>query len=160
MISPAPRRRADLLQSELDHHRISIAAHAAGRGIEDALSRMHRSGGSIWAERVDISRQADAGLLEGIEAARQVERNMARVAAIVGTIDARLIRRILGDRVGFEGCAALEGKAGARGTSYVATRFRDALEELAATAKAVGAPTVQVDDRYSTVAGRLRAEIC
>ncbi len=154
------RRRADLLQNETDHGRLSAAALGVGRSIEDRLARSHRSGASTWGERVDASRQADAGVVQSIEAVRQMERAMAKVTAIVGLTDARLIRRILGDRVGFEGCAALEGKAGARGTGYIAARFRDALEELAASAKAVGSSPDNIDDKYSTAAKANSVELC
>lgn len=157
-MTASSRRRVDLLAYEHDHGRLSPMALAAGRGIEVALGRLHRSGGSAWAERVDVSHQGDAGVMQNIEAARQVERVMDRVSAIVGTIDARLIRRILGDGVGFEQAAALEGKAGTRGTGYVAARFRDALEELAQASRVVGAVAPKIIDKHSTAAEALNVD--
>ena len=149
----APRRRVDLLQWEHDHGRISHLALAAGRGLEEAFAFLHRSGGSMWGERVDAPRGGDGAAVDAVEAARRVERVMERVERVVGPVDARLLRRLLGEGHDYAGAAALDGRVGDRAKAYLAQRFRDALEELGAATKAVGPKTPKVNDKYSDAAG-------
>lgn len=146
------RRRTDILQHEADHGRLSAAALGAGRGIEDALATLHRSPGGTWAERVDAPCRGDGMAANAVDAARRVTKIMERVERIVGPVDARLLRLILGEGHDFAEVAALDGRSGDREKAYVARRFRDALEELAKATAATGPIQPKVNDRYSAAA--------
>ena len=155
------RRTADILQHELDHDRLSPLAVAAGRALEDAFEAGRRSGAPPWSERVDTSRRAGdrhAAALGAIDAARRVDRAMARVLAAVGPIDARLIWLILGERLDYSQAAALNGCDGERSKSYYARRFRDALDTLGRATKATGLIHPKASDRYSAAAEALNAQ--
>lgn len=161
IMSAAPsghRRRADLLQFEFDHGRLSTAALAAGRAVEDVLAAQHRSAGATsWAERVDTSPKGDALGVATADAARRAVAVMARVERIVGPVDAILIRRLLGEGYDFAGAAALNGRSGARAVSYVAQRFRDALEELAEASRSIGSTAPHISDKYAVAAEAARS---
>ncbi len=150
-----PRRTADILQHEFDHDRLGPLALAAGRALEDAFEAARRTGAASWSERVDTSRRAGdrhGAALGAIDAARRVDRAMARVLAAVGPVDARLIWLILGERLDYAHAAALNGCDGARSKGYYARRFREALEALGRATRATGLVHPKANDRYSAAA--------
>ena len=151
-------KHQDMLQFEFDHGRLSTGALAAGRAIEDVLAAQHRSAGASWAERVDTSPCGDAQGVATADAARRVVVAMARVERIIGPIDARLVRRLLGEGETYESVAAVTGRSGARAISYIAQRFRDALEELAEASKAVGPLSAQNNDKYTAASDAIHAQ--
>jgi len=127
-------RRVDILETERAAGRISDAAYGVGRIVQAVFERargVRHSGSWKTNDRVDTSWRAEVALIRSIEEARKVQIYKDRIRVALGMIDARLVERILGDRLSYAQCAALQGKDGERGISYVATRFRDALEALA-----------------------------
>lgn len=127
-------RRVDILEFERSARRISDAAYAVGRIVQAVFERargLRPAGGWHVGDRVDVSWAHEAAIVYALEDARKLHIYKERIRAALGMIDARLLERVLGDRLSYSECAALQGKSGERGTSYVATRFRDALEALA-----------------------------
>jgi hypothetical protein len=130
-------RRVDVLEDERSHGRISEAAYAVGRITQAVFERARNVAPSCgWKEgdRVDAAWAQEVKIVRALENARMVESYKKRIDDAfgpAGKLDARLLERILGDRMSYPQAAALQGKSGERGTSYIATRFRDALEALA-----------------------------
>ena len=127
-------RRVDILETERAAGRISDAAYRVGRIVQAVFERARGVGPrGLWnpGDRVNAAWQHEIAIVHAITDARRVRIYKERIRAALGMIDARLIERVLGDGLSYAECAALQGKAGERGISYVATRFRDALEALA-----------------------------
>lgn len=140
-ILAAVNYRTDVLEFEHKHGRLSTAAYNEGRRAQHVFLRARGPGaGNQWREgdRVDVSFTKEAAIIDGIDTAAKIVEYDRRLAFAVGQIDARLLRRILGDGKSFADCAAMEGKAGERGAWYIASRFRDALELLAESEAARG----------------------
>lgn len=154
MKARSSKRRVDLLQIEADHHRISPEALKAGNAIRDVLERQRSVTGQHWGDRVDSSLRPDAASLRALEVSRQAASTMERVTRAVGPIDARIIRRVLGDGLSFEELAVAEGKAGARAVGYLAARFRDGLEEIGRAYVAVGKASPLPVDKHNIAADR------
>ena len=133
-----PKRRIDFLRSEFDHGRLSSEAYAAGRVVQETLERAFLLAGFAWQGKVDISVSTDAAAVHALDVARQVARTMERVERVVGKMDARLLRGLLGDRLSIDELATREGRAGPRGCTYLLSRTRDALEQLAEADQAKG----------------------
>ncbi len=135
--------RTDLLELELAHNRISQAAFLIGREIQDKLEQQTRTGaGNQWnsGDRVDQYQQHELHIVAGLELAREIQAYFSWIGRCLGraSIDCRLLRDILGERLSYGACATMHGKLGDRGTRYIAQRFRDALEALATAAAAKG----------------------
>ena len=147
-------RRVDILEEERSHKRISEAAYLTGRQIQALLEKLNHLGSVSWdgASRGDpvVARERRHKTI--IENAAAVKALEAGIIGRIGMIDWRLIRRIVGDRTSFSDCAAKEGKAGVRGTTYIAHRFRDALEHLAEALAARGKGQPTPDDDYKAAA--------
>lgn len=135
-------RRVDILELEKSHGRISDAAYSVGRIVQAVFERAKGPGGTNWqgGSRVDAWAAHELAIIHGIEDARRITGWIERITRALGMIDARILRRVLGDRMNYAEVAAATGKAGERGTAYIAQRFRDALEELAEALAAKGRP--------------------
>jgi len=133
--------RLDLLDQERRHGLIEEAAYLAGRETERIFERGARVGcGGQWrqGDRVDSATAHELSIVRNTESALRVNAYVAWVVRTLGRRDARILSRILGDRLTYEQCAILEGKSGTRGGWYIANRFRDALETLAEAKAAKG----------------------
>ena len=127
-------RRVDILETERAAGRISDAAYGVGRTVQAVFERargLRPSGGWTRRDRIDAAWRHEIAIVQAIQDARRVRIYKERIRSALGMIDARLVERLLGDRLSYGQCAALQGKSGERGIAYVATRFRDALEALA-----------------------------
>ncbi len=142
-------RRVDILETERSRGLISEDAYRAGRDLQDVLERASSTGSCNWdATPRDRETVQRAMLARAMERSQDVQRVLTFVQARLGAIDTRLLRRVLGDWMSYADCAALRGKAGERGVSYVAARFRDALEDLAAASAAKGAGRHSQPDKH------------
>ncbi len=133
--------RTDILETELAHGRISQAAHHAGREIQGILERTSKTGaGNQWnsGDRVDAHQRKEEQVVANLETARKIQSHFAWMRRVLGEFDCRIIRHVLGDAMSYGACAALYGKPGDRGVSYIAARFRDGLEALATAQAAKG----------------------
>ncbi|MTW19384.1 hypothetical protein GJ689_24650 [Rhodoplanes serenus] len=127
-------RRTDVLEDERSHGRISEAAYQVGREIQAAFERQSRIGSSSnWNEggRVDMAERHELAIGYAVRDAKRVQDLVRRVEAAVGVVGARVLRQIIGDRVPFSAYAAQIGRAGERGTTAAADRFRWLLEATA-----------------------------
>ena len=126
--------RTDLLETEYAHGRITLAAHAVGRSIQSMFERMTQTGaGNQWnsGDRVDVYEQHEKHIVAKIELAQKIVKEFNWIRRVLGELDCKIIRNLLGDRMGYGATALLYGKRGDRGARYIASRFRDALEALA-----------------------------
>ena len=114
--------------------------------------------GTNWAggDRKDAKLVSDTVAYRAVQTAAEIRDLMARMTSRIGMIDARLLRRVLGDRLSFAQAADLQGKSGERGASYVATRFRDALEALTEAWTAKGAMRATAPDKHGSAADAAR----
>ena len=144
-------RRVDVLEQERSHGRISDAAYHNGRIVQEIFERASRLQGCNWlgGSGLDPAEARGLKIEKAVENARKVRQLMTRLIARLGMIDTRLLRRVLGDRMTFAQCAALQGKAGDRGERYVAARFRDALEEVSEAWTARGLARPAPDDKHT-----------
>ncbi len=146
-------RRTDLLELERSHGRISEAAYRAGRTVQDVLEKAGRIGGSKWdLTPSHHSTMENGAVARAMERAQAAVKMVAFVQGRLGMIDTRLLRRVLGDRMGYADIAALQGKSGEKGATYVARRFRDALEDLAEAFAARGKAAPAADDKHAAAA--------
>lgn len=138
----AVNRRVDVLESERSHGLITEAGYQAGRTAQAMFERARGPGSSNWqgGSRVDAYTSTELRIIHSIEDAKKVTAYMAWMAEgkVLGMIDARLVRRILWERLSYADAANLQGKSGERGISYIAQRFRDGLERLAECSAARG----------------------
>ena len=154
-IQASVNRNVDILELERSHRRISEGAYLTGRIIQTAFEKLGGTRTANWqgSNKSDAKTISDVIAVNSIESAREITALMGRIVARIGMIDARLIRRILGDRMTFAQCADQQGKAGERGTSYVAMRFRDSLEDLTEAWTAKGMKAAAADDKHEAAAG-------
>lgn len=136
-------RLVDVLEDERAHRRISEAAYVAGQQLMRVFGRARGPGNaSNWAgaSRVDAFVSKELAVIGGLDAARAITKlkRWLESGSVLGKIDGRLVGRILHEGKSYAECAALQGRAGDRGTRYIATRFRDALEALAEAQAAIG----------------------
>lgn len=135
-------RLVDVLEDERAHRRISEAAYVTGQHLMRVFGRVRGPGNaSNWqgASRVDAFVSKELAVISGLDAARAITKLKRWLEYELGKIDGRLVARILHEGKSFAEAAALQGKAGDRGTRYIAARFRDALEALAEAQAATGA---------------------
>ena len=144
-------RRVDILETERSHARISDAAYHNGRIVQEVFERANRLLGCNWlgGSGLDPAEARATKIEKSVENAERVRKLVERISARLGMIDTRLLRRVLGDRMTFAQCAALQGKAGDRGERYVAARFRDALEALSEAWTAKGKVQPAPGDRHA-----------
>jgi hypothetical protein len=153
-------RRVDILEHELAHGRISSAAYAEGRVLQALFERGGLSGGSTWSDgsRVDAEVAKELAIIRRIGDARAIEARLREAKSILGSLDLAIVRQVLGENRTYAqvrqttdliNVAALagandwlpagkggkrapsRGEVSARRVTYLAQRFRDALETLA-----------------------------
>ena len=148
-------RRVDVLETERSHDRISDAAYNTGRLLQAAFERQGRVGGTNWAgtsrrDPREVQREVMALLITNAHAINAL---LDQVRGHVGERNLRILRRVLGDRMSFEQCAAYEGKSGPRGQAFITESFRVALEDaVAAIQQAVGKARPTPDDAHAAAA--------
>ena len=154
-------RRVDILEHERAHGRISNDAYREGRLVQALFERAGLSGGSTWSDgaRVDAEVAKELKIIRRLDDSRLIGKMVDEIEKTLGAIDARIVRQVLGDNRSYaqvaqpldlKSAAARAGAADwqplgrggwqkpARGDvrrariGYVAQRFRDALETLAA----------------------------
>jgi len=135
--------RTDILELELAHNRISQAAFLVGREIQSLFEKAATTGaGNQWnsGDRVDQYERKESKIEANFALAKKIESYAATWRRVFGhdNIDCKILRNILGDQMSYGACAVLHGKRGDRGARYIAQRFRDALEALAAAQAARG----------------------
>jgi hypothetical protein len=153
-------RRVDILEYERSHRRIGNEAYLEGRIVQAVFERQGLSGGSAWnsGSRIDAEVAKEIAIIRRLDTARAIDARLDELRDILGDIDAKILRQVLGEnrsyaevehsgllkaaaaRGGAEDWAPL-GKGGvakpakaevrARRVTYIAQRFRDALETLA-----------------------------
>lgn len=142
--------RTDILETELHQGRISEAAFAEGRRVQQLLEVSQRIGGTNWTggDRVDMWIAHEARILDAIVDAQDVQREVAWLRHELGAYDTQILRWALGDGMSYMSMAARTGPATTRRASVIAARFRTALESLANARAAVGAnkPRTNYDD--------------
>lgn len=126
----------DVLEADLSRGHITEAAYAMGRTLQALWE--HADGqriGSAWRAEAGggaISPGAiDKRMLRLICDAERIKRFETDAAKVIGTIGVRFLRRVLIGGRPYSDAAADEGKAGDRGTAYVADRTRWMLQQLA-----------------------------
>ena len=125
-------RRVDVLEMERSHGRISEAAYRTGRTVQATFEKLGRLPGCNWEVAPGDRFTAQRSMVEqAMDRAGTIQKMVAAIQVRIGMIDTRLLRRVLGDRLSFAECAALQGKGGEKGQNYISRRFRDALEDLA-----------------------------
>lgn len=152
-------RRVDLLELERSHDRISESAYRTGRLIQAIFERLGKLSGSNWCgtSRVDPMLAQELNIIRSLDSAEKIHRLVNRISDRVGMIDTRLLKRLLGDRLSFTEAAGLQGKGGERGATYIAGRFRDALEDLAEAWVGKGKALPMPDDKHLDAAGAVPA---
>lgn len=133
-------RRVDVLEDERSHGRISEAAYREGRVAQAVFERARGPGSSNWSAetRVDAFTAKELSIIYALDSAARIQRLVDWLRGELGRIDANILQRVLGEQKSFGEVATLQGKSGDRGISYVAHRFRDALEALASARAARG----------------------
>ncbi len=127
-------RRADILEDERAHGRISVSQYETARQVQAVFERA--SGARLGSGGWDIGGSRDQtiahelAIIYAIEDARTVQRLLGRVTRAVGEVGARFLKQILADRNTFAAYAQARGKGGERGTAQVAGHFRLLLEGL------------------------------
>jgi hypothetical protein len=135
-------RRVDILEWERSHDRISDAAYFAGRVAQAVLERANRGvGSSTWRQgsRVDAELAKELAIIHSLENGRKVEDHLKHLQTTLGTVDAAIVRQILGDNLKY-GDVRLPGRSKVVSgyETYIARRFRDALEFLGEEDTATG----------------------
>lgn len=149
--------RGDILDYEAKHHRISAAAFRAGRVVQGVFERAHLGGASTWAagSRVDTSRAKEMAVVRKLLNARTIRAHLQWMRGVLGSKDAEIVRQVLGEnrrygeveldadlvrgklaRAAFEHAQLVQPMLVPeykKDISYIAHRFRDALESLATT---------------------------
>jgi hypothetical protein len=152
-------RHVDVLENELSHKRISPGAWYVGRVVQGVFERAHLGGASTWAEgsRVDTSRAKEMAIVRKLLNARTIRAHLKWMRDILGEKDAEIVRQVIGEnrrygnvelpgekvrgrlaRAVFEHAQLREPRLlpeVIKDISYIAHRFRDALETLAASRK-------------------------
>ena len=147
-------RRVDILETERSRKLISESAYRVGRQLQAVFERLGGIGSTNWcgASRIDPMLANELKILNSVMSAQEIAKVFERMRGRLGMIDTRLVKRILGDRMSYADCAAHEGKAGERGTTYIASRFRHALEDLAEAWVGKGKTAPPPDDKHKAVA--------
>lgn len=117
-ISVTINRRTDILEHELSHGLLSDAAYQIGRIAQTVFERgVHVSGGGQWrqGDRVDADYAHELAIVRHLEDAGKIGSYVGWMVRVLGMIDARIVRRVLGDRMSYADVAALQGKSGDRG---------------------------------------------
>lgn len=136
-------RRVDILEWERSHDRLSDDAYREGRIAQAIFERAGvAGGGSAWREgsRVDAEIAKELAVLRHIATAKLTDEYVAFLRRALGTIDAKIVRQVLGENRNYADVELPRRRltsrepGGTRRTNYVAQRFRDALETLAAAA--------------------------
>jgi hypothetical protein len=153
-------RKVDILEVEYGHGRISDAAYGEGRLAQMLFERAGlSSGGAAFAgSRVDAVVAKELAVIRRIDDARLITAMVEKLTDTLGVIDARIVREVLGENRTYAQAsqtlllkqAAARGgdhdwtplgkngwrkpartEVAARRLTYIAQRFRDALETLA-----------------------------
>lgn len=143
-------RRVDILENELAHGRLTPQDHALGRLMQAVLERASGrvgSGGFTGGDKVDAFVAHELAIILATDDARACTRYLQRVELALGGFDTMLIRKVLGERMGFADLAAHLSKPGRDGTRYYGERFRDALKLLVEKWAARGKRILVEDDR-------------
>lgn len=125
--------RFDILGTEHAHGRISDAALAVGREIEQALTILGGSGQSQWlqGDRIDPGRRVELAVVAGLDRADAALATMRRVNLTLGHLMGGIVMSVLRDRLTFAQVAARRGKHSQRDGLYIGRLFRDGLEAIA-----------------------------
>lgn len=139
-------RRVDVLEMERGHGRITVSQYEVGRQVQAILERASgaRSGGGIWngpSSRDQVVAH-ELAVIYALDDARLVDKLKGKIIRAVGKPGARFLGEVLTGRQTFGQFAEARGKAGDRGTAYVAEHFRILLEYLDADFAAEGVATV------------------
>jgi hypothetical protein len=131
-------RRVDILEHERSHGRISNEAYLEGRLVQAIFERTGLSGGSTWnaGSRVDAEIAKELAIIRRVDTARAITVRVELLKNALGLVDAEIVRQILGENRKYVDVVLPQRMATAetpreRGVSYIAQRFRDALETLA-----------------------------
>lgn len=151
-------RRVDVLEGLRSRGHISVSEYEVGRAVQAVLERASGaklgSGGWNPGNKADQTIAHELAIIYAVEDSRVVAQWVDRIVRALGMLDARLLRRILGERRTFEEVAALQGKGGERGRRYIAERFRDALTALDEAFAARGLVTGEIrGERQAAIAG-------
>ncbi|MGY2051702.1 hypothetical protein [Methylobacterium sp. JK268] len=129
-------RNTDLLEREFAHGRISEQAYLVGRVLQEAFERRAgpRGGGSPEGrDRVDQTVAHELAIALAIDDAMFVERLMGRLQQAVGSYGARFLHQVLANGREFAEISRGLGRGdGRQAVAFVAARFRDLLEAIAA----------------------------
>ncbi|MFE1602639.1 hypothetical protein [Methylobacterium sp. ID0610] len=129
-------RNTDLLEREFAHKRVSEQASLVGRVLQEVFERRAgpRGGGSPdGRDRVDQAVAHELSLLLAIDDGRLVEGLIARLERAVGSDGARFLHLVLANGREFAEISRGLGRGDSRqSVAFVAARFRDLLEAIAA----------------------------
>lgn len=146
-------RRVDILEWERSHGRIGDDAYREGRVAQTIFERAASTGGgSTWREgsRVDAEIAKELAILRRIATAELTEDYLKFLRDALGAVDASIVRQVLSENRRYadvelprrklkapdeeELYRRRAGKPPESHVSYIARRFRDALETLAIAA--------------------------
>ncbi len=121
----------DLLENERSRGRISEAAYRVGNAIVEAYEGRRAS--DAPNDKVDCSRRdPDHAVVRSLDIAQRRVALQQHIESLVGAIGAKMLRKLLIDGMSFATYAAqVNGRTDRMGASYVADRFRSALEGMA-----------------------------
>lgn len=130
----AANRNVDVLEMERSHGRITVSQYEVGRQVQAILELGSgaRLGSAGWEVRgtKDLSIAHELAIIHAVDDARLVAKLKDKVVRAVGAPGARFLGEVLTGRQTFAQFAAARGKAGERGTAYIAEHFRILMENL------------------------------
>ncbi len=139
-------RHTDVLEMERSHGRITVSQYEVGRQVQAILERSSgarlASAGWSLSDAKDQTIAHELKIILAVDDARLVAKLKAKVVRAVGSPGARFLAEVLTGRSTFAQYAASRGKAGDRGTAYVAEHFRILMEYLDEDFAAEGVQTV------------------
>ncbi|TMJ05812.1 MAG: hypothetical protein E6G97_02070 [Alphaproteobacteria bacterium] len=127
-------RRVDILEWERSHDRISDGAYRAGRLSQAILERASRGvGSSTWQQgsRVDAELAKEISIIHALEDARKVKAHLQYLGSTLGKLDTLILHQVLGENRTYGKVELPNIRRTGTYESYIARRFRDALEALA-----------------------------
>jgi len=126
-------RRTDILEEQYSRGYITEGAYRTGREIQGTYEAALSMGSQGWTQgnRVDAQVAHELAILTRVEKAAAVTAFEKRIAAEIGMVGTRRLRRHLVEGWTFAQAAEERGQSGREAATFSAKYFRDSLETLA-----------------------------
>jgi hypothetical protein len=133
-------RRTDILENEYARGFITEGAYRTGREIQGTYEAALSMGSAGWTQgnRVDCTVAHELAILNKVEKAAAVTAFEKKIAAVIGMVGTRRLRRHLVEGWTYAQAAEERGQCGREATTFSAKYFRDSLETLADAFGATG----------------------